>query len=70
MEDKYKSYTVPELASDDSFILWTLRGENDQFWSQWLYANPDKTKTDTEGEDCGAVVPVANETTEPFANSF
>lgn len=48
MEDKYKSYTVAQLAADDSFILWILRGENDQFWSQWLYANPGKTKTITE----------------------
>lgn len=43
MEDKYKSFSATELASEDAFIRWARNGENDQQWTQWLNKYPERT---------------------------
>ncbi len=42
MEDKYKLYSAPELAGEDSFISWVQHGENDHVWVQWQQSYPDR----------------------------
>jgi transmembrane sensor len=41
VEDKYKSYSSSELASDDAFIRWVMNGENHQQWTQWQNKYPE-----------------------------
>ena len=41
MEDKYKTLTAPELAAEDAFIRWVLKGENDDRWISWQNNNPE-----------------------------
>ncbi len=48
MEDKYKSLTGPELAGEDAFIHWVIKGENHQSWTHWQQKNPEQAGTITE----------------------
>lgn len=43
MEDKYKSFSAPEIAGEDSFIRWVRHGENHPQWTQWLQSNPERS---------------------------
>lgn len=49
MTEKHKSYTIDELASDESFIKWVkgLDGNDMAVWEKWLKENPSK-KEDVE----------------------
>ena len=41
MEDKYRSMSGPELAGDDAFIRWVLKGENQEQWNAWQEHDPE-----------------------------
>lgn len=42
MEDRYKLFSAPELAGEESFIRWVQHGDNDQAWIQWQQSYPDR----------------------------
>jgi transmembrane sensor len=42
MEDRYKLFSAPELAGENSFIQWVQHGENDQAWTQWQQSYPER----------------------------
>lgn len=48
MEDKYKSLSVTELAAEDAFIRWVIKGENDQQWILWQHNNPERAESIAE----------------------
>ncbi len=50
MEDKYKTLTAPELAAEDAFIRWVIKGENDQQWILWQQNNPELSGLMTEAK--------------------
>lgn len=43
----YRTFTVEELATDESFRLWIMHPtpELDRHWQQWLQENPDRAAT-------------------------
>lgn len=41
MKPHYTSYTAAALATDDAFIGWVLRGEDDVTWRTWRMEHPD-----------------------------
>ena len=48
MEDRYTSMSAPELAGEDSFIRWIIKGENNEQWLQWQQAHPNVAETISE----------------------
>ena len=50
MEDKYKSLTAPELAAEDAFIRWVIKGENDPQWNLWQLHNPQQAESVAEAK--------------------
>ena len=48
MEDKYKLLTGSELATEDAFIKWVIKGENNHQWILWQAKNPEQTEAIAE----------------------
>ncbi|MFZ1676675.1 MAG: FecR domain-containing protein [Saprospiraceae bacterium] len=42
MEDRYKLFSAPELAGEDSFIRWIQLGDDDLAWTQWQQSYPER----------------------------
>lgn len=63
MEDRYKSLSAPELAGEDSFIHWIMKGENHLQWTQWQQTFPERASVLEEAKQivqAMAGIPIAS----------
>ena len=56
MNDKYLHNTLEDLLTDDKFVNWVLKQENDQSWQKWMDQNPQiKDKIDEARKMAGNI---------------
>lgn len=48
MNEKYLQLQLEELITDESYIEWVLKGENDAKWQDWCNANPSFNQIDKD----------------------
>ena len=53
MQNNYESYSVADFLEDDFFIQWIKykRADDEQFWSEWIAAEPANLKAMREAAD-------------------